>query len=202
MYDTYKMMCPLVPGKVEDYKLEDVAKLYQESKDSKYIAITFVKVFPFLVSETSKYYNLPKDDLASETLTTIDRCLLKFDPEKGGFFTLFTTAFRNSIYKMIGNTQTDKNIANSNTASLDAILDSGAESFIGKQLVIDEYDLSEHPFADVDLTAKQKEFCSLLMLGYTIIEAGKMMGVSGPRAYHLRDAIKAKVLLRLGTNLN
>ena len=191
MYNTLRMLKPLMTPDALALELEELSEKYKPEKNPIYLAVAYHKVFAFIIRCSKDFFGLSEQDIASFSLQELDKCLQTFDCGQASFFTYYHTVLRNRLRTETQANNTDKRRQNFEVCSLDELLESKDFQEMGTE---DYYSLSLFEILPAKhLTTQEIKLCSLIMDGFTMSDIAKMMGISNPRVFHIKNNIHKKV---------
>lgn len=174
---------------------EEIAGYYQKTKNPIYLAESFVKLHPLIFKISSKYFGLTSADIASFSLEQLDICLLSFDAEAGCKFITYFYTYLNNKFRM----ETEAlaylmRKANNSPEYIDA-----NESF-DLPIIENEYSSIELLIDIMNsnkLSKIEKQYCKLVMLGYTGSDISRIMKCTQSCTTNRKMAIKRKLTLSI-----
>ena len=184
MYETYLMMESIATNDFENDTLEELADKYKSTLNSSIFATAYVKLYKILYHTAKKYENsVSWDDLVSYSLEVLDKCLQIYKEEKGiKFVTFFLKCYERRAI-MLAN--------RNNKLTVPPVCDTAIDDlwFISHQ---DQYDFNDDLLKSLDLSEREKKYCYLCCLGYSILEIANIFNMSRNNVYLIQRKIKKK----------
>ena len=182
MYNTYKLLAPLMDYHYYDLSLEELAEEYKISSNSKILAVSFDKIYKIALVIKNQYWGLLEDDIASYCLQTLDTALKTYDEMyKTRFVTYFCKIFSNKLREETENLNRKKRKCI--LESIHDLIDIGVE---------DTYNLIEMLLPKT-LTKNEYKLCLLESEGYSKKECAEILGVSRMTIHNWENSLKIKL---------
>lgn len=182
MYDTYKLLQPLVCEMYEEESLEHLSELYSSTPDSLILASAYAKVFKLAIVINNSYWGLTEADMASFCLEKLDFCLRTFVQDRGvKFITYFSRVYKNKLRE-----ETEKLNRKKRKCILESIND------LINVGVEDTYNLIEMLLPDT-LTQREYQLCLLASEGYDRAYCAEKLGVSRMTICNMEKSLRVKL---------
>lgn len=176
MNSTLKLLSPLVTSDLLEKSNEELAISYQHEMDPAILATVFHKNFRLIFIVAKDSIGVSEQDLASYSLTELDKAMLSFNNEKGKFSTYYTRLLKNRLRNLQQSEFCDKRKAMLYSSSLEDLSEQGFD--VAAQPQYNESTLMEH-LRSVDSIRKiEADYCLLLLRGFTNNEISKILKVS------------------------
>lgn len=208
-FESFKSIAELYTGDRSD--LDKLAILYQKDRDSLILAVVFVELYPFIVSQVRAYFNLTDSDKASFTLQELEKSMGDFRLGKGAAFrTFFNRYLQRRMYAETNLQNRDKRAANNQCTSYEALTDATEDrinDFISENVkYIDEnfqdFELMKSLESSTAFTANELKYCKIIMRESSSVrdvEVANELKVSSSAINQMKKAIRKKfVQLELG----
>lgn len=182
MYNTLKLLYPLIDKCYENYTLEQLSAEYQINSDPKILAKAYESIVKLAIVVKNKYWGLTEDDYASFCLERLDFCLRTYDLYcNTKFITYFCKVYGNKLRE-----ETEK----LNYKKRKCILESINELInVG---VEDTYNMIELLLPNT-LTANEYKLCKLESEGYDRAFCAEVLGVSRMTIHNMEKSLRVKL---------
>lgn len=203
-FKNLKNIASLHQGQRED--LDTLTLEYQQTKDNVLLAVVFVELYPYIVTQVGKYFNLTESDKASIALQELDKAMLDFRTGKGAKLKTFYSRYLNrGMYRETNMLNHQKRKANNACASYESSTDQTIEGTGEiKSLTMqyheeryDEYDLVSAIEVSEILTDNEIKYCKIIMRENNAIkdsEIARELSVSPSAINQMKKALKKKFL--------
>lgn len=119
--------------------LNYIALEYQRTGDSMLLAVMYVEMYPYLLTQVRNYFQITEQDKASYILSELHQSMLDFSETGGATYRTFSIRYiKRRLFAETSSLNRKKRIANEQTASYDQIIDPNAER-TGDNLTVDGY---------------------------------------------------------------
>lgn len=184
MYNTRKLLLPLVDGHYEGLTLEELCDEYKIKSDAKILATAFEKIYKLAIIIKNQYWGLSDEDYASHCLERLDFCLRHYDyrpnrPTK--FSTYFCKVYSNKLREETESLNAKKRKCI--LESINELINVGVE---------DTYNLIEMLLPNT-LTANEYQLCLLESEGYDKQYCADMLGVSRMTISNMEKSLRVKL---------
>lgn len=180
MYDTLKLLNPLVDIDLQKLPLETLAKMYQANSDARILATAYSNIYKLAILINEDYWGLDKTDYASFCLEKLDFCLRTFN-QSNKFTTYFSVVYRNKLRE-----ETEKLNYKKRKCLLQSIND------IVETGVEDTYNLLEL-ILPPNLTNKERVVCIMKSEGYENKDCAKELNVSKMTISNIEKSLRVKL---------
>lgn len=181
MSDTLSMLKPYIRVELCNMSYEDLACKYQQNMSDDVLASSYKKVYRLAKSISTKYYNIPEDDIESYCLQKLSYCLSTYNPKvNDSFVSYFCLAYRRALNNIV------RSVSKLNSSLFEPL------EVLLEEAVYDTYDLIEDILPD-NLTSSEKTCCLMLYQGYSVTEISKYLGVSRPTVTTLKKSVGFKI---------
>lgn len=182
MYDTYKLLEPLVYKTLLDETLEVIAEKYETMPDSRLLATAYAKVYKLAIVINNGFWGLTEADMASFCLEKLDFCLRTYIKDKGvKFITYFSRVYKNKLREETENLNRKKRKCI--LESINDLINVGVE---------DTYNLIEMLLPDT-LTQKEYQLCLLESEGYDRAYCAEKLNVSRMTISNMEKSLRVKL---------
>lgn len=183
MYNTYKLLLPLVDDNLKVLSLEKLSDLYKQSQQSNILATAYTKIYKLATVVKNNYWGLTEEDYASFCLEKLDTCLKTYNnaDKKAKFSTYFCRVYGNKLRE-----ETEKLNYKKRKCILESInelVDIGIE---------DTYNLIEMILPNT-LTQREYELCKLESEGYDKAYCAEALGVSRMTICNMEKSLRVKL---------
>lgn len=185
MEETLKMMKLVLVGYEHNTSIKELLSDYKITYKPNILAYLFIKNYGIIYDISKKYTMLTDEDKASFCLQELDSCILNYSFDKGcEFITYFYSCFKNRLRTETEQLLTHIRYANYTCTDLDSCMN------------LYEFDnnLELYDYINNNLTAREKEHCKLLYMGYTNKELAQINKVSVQYIYNINKKIGKKLL--------
>ena len=190
MLKTLKTLSTIIVEENRDMSLEQIAEAYRESLNPSLLALAFEKTFKLIIHISDKYYGLTNEDIASFSLEKLDFCLQTYKVGRALFSTYFTTILHNKFREETEALNMQKRKAIFYSDSYELMVENGYD-LVACTLEEDEiiYSLQEY-----NLTAREMEYCNLIIADFSNAEISKTLGVSVMMLSNMRKKLREKLM--------
>lgn len=190
MQQTLKLLTPLLTPENLALSLEELSANYRSSLDPRLLAAAYHKTYKMTLAASKHFFGLTTDDLASFTLTTLDFCLLNFEPAAAKFTSYYHTILNNKLRHETQALSTHKRKANMFPTSYDGLVENGFEA-----VADEEYQtwMTMEYVNDCYLTDREKKYCQMVLEDYTNAEIAKELQVSVTMLSHMRREMRQRM---------
>lgn len=182
MYETLKLLQPLINKETNDWTLEYCAYMYQREHASNILALAYSKIYKLATVVKNNYWGLTEEDYASFCLERLDFCLKTYDADaKAKFTTYFCRVYGNKLRE-----ETEKLNYKKRKCILESInevIDMGVE---------DTHNLLEMMLPNT-LTPREYELCKLESMGYDKAFCAEQLGVSRMTICNMEKSLRVKL---------
>ena len=100
MQETFKSLQTLSNLYEGDNTLSETALKYQQEQSPIHFAHIFCKLYPYLKTQSDKYFYLTEEDKTSFVLEELNKALLAYDPSKGAQVQTLVSIYVNNRLRM------------------------------------------------------------------------------------------------------
>lgn len=184
MYNTRKLLLPLIDAHYDDLTLEELCEEYKIKADARILASAYDKIYRLAIVINNNYWGLTEADYASHCLERLDFCLRTYDirpNRKAKFITYFCKVYGNKLREETEalNRKKRKCIL----TSINELINVGVE---------DTYNLIELLLPNT-LTEKEYRLCMLESEGYDKQYCADALGVSRMTISNLEKSLRIKL---------
>jgi len=195
MNSTLKLLSTIIVEEDRKLSIDEIAIAYRDSLNPSLFALAFEKMYKLIISVSHNYYGLTEDDVISYGMEKLDYCLQTFKVGQAEFSTYFTMVLMNKFREETQALNTHKRKAMFFSDSYEAMLENGFD-LIDCTIEEDNFIESLHEY---NLTAKELQYCDLILSDWSNSEISKMMGVSIMTLSNMRKKLREKLMpLALG----
>ena len=187
MKATLKMLNQLVEEEILEMTLEQISSKYQESKDPRYLATSFNKIYILAINISKNYYGLDNQEISSITVEKLDYCLLNYKKGVAKFSTYFTTILKNALREKTQSLNAHKRKVIFCSGSYEAIIENGFD------IKADEIENIVEVIESWQLKEAEENYCKLLVRGYSNKEIAEKLQVSIMSLCHWRKNMRDKI---------
>lgn len=174
---------------VQGFNLEELADLYNTTKDELYFNQLWYGVKAFSVSIGSKYVTIPYEDKMSIAMEVLFRCLPKLNSGKGKVLTYYGNALRCEYITYIEKQKTKKYEFNESAYSLDQLKE---EINYEPTREIDFFSVDDF-ISENDLDKMQSALVKLINVGYKSNEISKSLKLTLAEYKQLLKSVQEKI---------
>ena len=188
-----------IDPKNKDLSYEELSLRYKANNEDSVLAEVFIRSFQLII-RLSKKYNLPEEDVCSNSLYIIHNSLIYYTPGKNKYFTYLCTALTNKCIYLCRKKYNSKNIIREKTIYTVVKEKEGdcdefdIENF-ECELVVDPYDEADFllTYGCLNLTPEEKVYINGIILGKTKKEIADELSVTSTILNCIKDNLAIKI---------
>jgi hypothetical protein len=207
----FQELANLYDGQTSD--LDDIAYLYLIDEDPIKLAFMFCKLFPLIMNQTGKYFNLTESDKASFAVEELHNAMMDFEKDQGAkiytFYSRYLNArLRNETVALAQDKRKSDYVSESYEAITQATTDaSGRKDKVKAMAEInagmietgyDNVELMDLLENEMKLSEKELKYCNIVMTNSTGIsdsDIARKMGVTPAAINYMKKSLARKLML-------
>jgi hypothetical protein len=191
MESTYKNLLNLSKlFETQGRDINVVTLQYRKSQDPIQFAYIFCKLYPFMVTQTDKYFYLTDQDKASHCIEELSKAISNFKlQENGSIQTLFGVYLNNRLRAETQQLQYNKRKANNAASDYESL------TYAYDDRQFESVDLLE-TLKSMDLSDNELRYCQLIIRDADKIkdtDIAKLLGISSAAITYIKNRLQKKL---------
>lgn len=193
-YKNFSNLSTLYTGDTSN--LDNLALEYQRTEDPILLAVVFCRQYPYILTQTNKYFNLSESDKASFVVEELHKSMKDFQTGKGAKIqTLFSRYLNRRLYAETSMLNHQKRSANNSADSYEEVAETNPMKY--EEEAYENYELIDSLKSADILTDNELKYCRIIMTETDKVrdsEIARELGITASAINQLKKALKKKFL--------